>query len=97
MVWATFYRSFVLVLKRFVVLFPPGASGVLRVLSEFPFSYFMYLVQQYLGLLFVSCLKSRSCFFLKQKRKCESDDRFLPAKRRLCVCLFVFSLLHFVR
>uniref|UniRef100_A0A147BVG2 Uncharacterized protein n=1 Tax=Ixodes ricinus TaxID=34613 RepID=A0A147BVG2_IXORI len=34
MVWAAFYRSFVLVLKRFVVFFPPGASGVLRVLSE---------------------------------------------------------------
>uniref|UniRef100_A0A6B0U239 Putative secreted protein n=1 Tax=Ixodes ricinus TaxID=34613 RepID=A0A6B0U239_IXORI len=65
MVWAAFYRSFVLVLKRFVVFFPPGASGVLRVLSEFSF---MYLVEQYLGLLFVSCLKSRSCFFKTNKK-----------------------------
>uniref|UniRef100_A0A6B0U7P0 Uncharacterized protein n=1 Tax=Ixodes ricinus TaxID=34613 RepID=A0A6B0U7P0_IXORI len=89
MVWAAFYRSFVLVLKRFVVFFPPGASGVLRVLSEF--SFFFFLLCTWLSSIwgfFLFRVSKVDLVFLKQIRKRGSDDRFF-AGRAPALCMFV--------
>lgn len=60
--------EFRLSFKAFRSVLPTGRERRFTCLIGIFLFYFMYLVEQYLGLLFVSCLKSRSCFFKTKKR-----------------------------